>query len=288
MSSITGSITDAVTPVTLTATGGERTLIAISGTYSGVAVQFNVLTPDGSVTDKLRAAHLGGSFYDFAKVLTDNKTYIFEISGVPLGSQVQVLPTAYTSGSAAVQIISPAPSGGAAAGNPASGNPMLVAGVDGGGLVRDLLTDTGGRLQVNNVGELAPSTDQVSIGANAANGASVTHLASSAASNNATSVKASAGNVYSLQAFNFNTSSVRFLKLYNKASSPNPASDTPVMTIPIPAGNTANQPGGVVFSGPACGIAFSAGIAFALVGGQGDSDNTSIGSGDVCLNLVYE
>jgi hypothetical protein len=103
----------------------------------------------------------------------------------------------------------------------------------------------------------------------------------SAASTNASSVKASAGTLYSLSAFNTNASA-RYLKLYDKASSPTVGTDTPVMTMLIPPSN-----GGFIHHLPV-GMAFSAGIALAITGAMADSDTTAIGANDVCVNLGYK
>ena len=101
----------------------------------------------------------------------------------------------------------------------------------------------------------------------------------SAASTNATSVKASAGQLYGWYLYNANAA-VRYLKFYNKASAPTVGSDTPVMTIPIPAGAAAN----VEFSQ---GIAFGTGLAFALTTGVADSDTAAVAANEIILNLLY-
>lgn len=101
----------------------------------------------------------------------------------------------------------------------------------------------------------------------------------SAASTNATSVKASAGQVFGWYLFNANAAT-RYLKLYNKASAPTVGTDTPVLTIPIPAGAAAN----VEYLG---GIAFATGIAFALTTGIADADTGAVAANDVVVNLFY-
>jgi hypothetical protein len=122
-------------------------------------------------------------------------------------------------------------------------------------------------------------------GAAATGGATPYHLATSLATNNATSVKGSAGTLYGLEVFNTSAATV-YLKLYDKASAPSPASDTPVKVIAVPA--TSGAIGGVVRSYPV-GIAFTLGIAYALVTGAGDTNNTAVGAGDVvALNLDYK
>lgn len=81
----------------------------------------------------------------------------------------------------------------------------------------------------------------------------------SAATDNATSVKASAGRVGYITASNVNAA-IRYLHLYDKASAPTLGTDTPVLTIPIPGATTG---GGCVVS-LSEGIDFDNGIAFAI------------------------
>lgn len=106
----------------------------------------------------------------------------------------------------------------------------------------------------------------------------------SAASNNATSVKASAGALGFIFAVNLNAA-VRYLKLYNKASAPAPATDNALLiaTLPIPASTTG---AGFMLPIPG-GAAFSTGIAFAVVTGVSDTDNTSVAANEILLWLGY-
>ncbi len=105
----------------------------------------------------------------------------------------------------------------------------------------------------------------------------------SAATTNATSVKASAGQVYSIYAHNVNAA-VRFLKLYNKASAPTVGTDTPVLTLPIP-GNAAGA--GFVWDVPS-GIAFGTGIALAITAVVTDADTTAVAANEIVVNLLYK
>lgn len=105
----------------------------------------------------------------------------------------------------------------------------------------------------------------------------------SAASTNATSVKASAGMLGFIYAVNL-TATLRFLKFYNKASAPTVGSDTPIATLPIPA-NTAGA--GFMLPLPDGGLSFSTGIAYAVTGAYADNDTTAIGLADVFLLLGY-
>lgn len=87
----------------------------------------------------------------------------------------------------------------------------------------------------------------------------------SAASLNATVVKASAGRVYSIDLHNFNAAA-RYVKIYDKATTPAPASDVPCMVIPLPAG------GNVSRQWPS-GVKFLNGISFVIT-----SDATMVGA----------
>jgi hypothetical protein len=114
----------------------------------------------------------------------------------------------------------------------------------------------------------------------ATSGGPSTSRIKSGASTNATSVKGSAGQVYGWYLYN-NTSSAKFVKLYNKASSPTVGTDTPLFTIPLPANGGAN----VEFS---LGIPFGTGIAYAITGAIADSDTTSTAADDVHGVLLYK
>lgn len=104
----------------------------------------------------------------------------------------------------------------------------------------------------------------------------------SLATTNATVVKNTPGNLYSIIAIGL-TSTVRYLKIYSKASAPTVGTDTPLMTIPIPA-NTQGAGVALPFS---MGVNFPLGIAIAITSGAADSDTGAVGAGDVILNLTY-
>lgn len=104
----------------------------------------------------------------------------------------------------------------------------------------------------------------------------------SAASTNATSVKASAGEVGFIYAVNLNAA-VRFLKLYNKASSPTVGTDTPVATLPIPASTTG---AGFMISIPE-GVQFTTGIALAITTGYADADTGAVAAGEQFIWMGY-
>lgn len=112
----------------------------------------------------------------------------------------------------------------------------------------------------------------------AANGLTSSRV-NSAASTNATSLKASAGNVGEIDVFN-NAAYAVYLKFYNKASAPTVGTDTPTWTIPIPSG------GGFARSFPR-GKSFATGIAYAITKLQADSDTTVIVAGDLTGSIDW-
>jgi hypothetical protein len=103
---------------------------------------------------------------------------------------------------------------------------------------------------------------------------------SSAASTNLTSVKASAGSLYTVAASN-NGAAAAFLKLYNKASAPVVASDVPVLIVPIGASSVVSlNLGGL-------GHRFATGIALAITNLIADTDATPVVAGQVKAILDY-
>lgn len=113
----------------------------------------------------------------------------------------------------------------------------------------------------------------------AASGATNTaRLLSSAATTNAAVVKASAGTLTQINGYN-DSVSARFLKIFDKATTPVPASDVPRMTLYLP------PKGAFVFD---CCDLFAAGIGYAITGLAADLDNTAIAAADIlCLNVDY-
>lgn len=101
----------------------------------------------------------------------------------------------------------------------------------------------------------------------------------SAASTNATNLKASAGQVGEVDVFN-NAAYAVFLKFYNKASAPTVGTDTPVWTIPVAAG------GGFSKSFPR-GKTFATGIAYAITKLQADTDTTAVVAGDLTGSIDW-
>ncbi len=104
----------------------------------------------------------------------------------------------------------------------------------------------------------------------------------SAATTNAQSIKGSPGQIGFIVVGNVHADP-RFVKFYNKASAPTVGTDTPVLTLMIP-GNVKGS--GLCLPVPA-GIEFTTGIAMAITADEADADTTTIGAGDVTVNVGY-
>jgi hypothetical protein len=131
---------------------------------------------------------------------------------------------------------------------------------------------TTGSAVVGNVG-LAPQTS----------GGLTTGTLISAASTNGTSLKASAGQLFFIQATNINAA-VRYLKFYNKASAPTVGTDVPVLTFAVPG----NAAGAGFLVEVTNGLVFSTGIAFALTTGSSTADTGAVAASDLIVNLGYK
>ena len=143
-----------------------------------------------------------------------------------------------------------------------------------------------GNLMTAGAGAVAAGTPRVTLASDdpavtaLANPTSVARLLSAAASTNATNVKNGAGRVFTIIGVN-NAGGARFLKLYNKASSPTVGTDTPVATFQLPALQS------FAIDIPR-GLTFGTGISYALTTAAADADTGALTAGDVtCLNIAY-
>lgn len=110
---------------------------------------------------------------------------------------------------------------------------------------------------------------------------SVSRIVSAAGTTNATSAKASAGRLYKIRGLNA-SASVRYLKVYNKASAPTVGTDVPVLTLALPA----SQVFDIDFDN--IGFYLATGIAYALTTGSADNDTGALTAADVLgLNVIY-
>lgn len=102
----------------------------------------------------------------------------------------------------------------------------------------------------------------------------------SAASTNATVVKASAGTLYGVAVSN-TAASPRYVKFYNKATAPTVGTDVPLFTIQVAAGATLPVSFGAV------GHRFATGIGLAITANAADTDTTAVGASEVKVATSY-
>lgn len=104
-------------------------------------------------------------------------------------------------------------------------------------------------------------------------------IPSAAASTNATSAKASAGDLHCISGYNA-AATVRYIKFYAKATAPTVGTDTPVITLAL-------QPTSA-FNINMNGHYIATGIAYALTTGAADADTGALTAGDVLgLTITY-
>jgi len=149
------------------------------------------------------------------------------------------------------------------------------------GSASPLQLDNSGKLLVNCTGCSAGST--VGLVPQTSGGLSIGHLVA-AASNNATNLKGSAGQLYGASVYN-NTTYPVYLKFCNKATActcgTNSGSDTILYTVAAQAGTERE-----IHTEE--GIAFGTGISYCVVKGMADTDNTSLAASDALIDLLYK
>lgn len=99
------------------------------------------------------------------------------------------------------------------------------------------------------------------------------------ATTNAAVVKASAGRVHSIQAFN-PSAATKYVRLYDKAVAPTVGTDIAMRVIAIPATSSRE----IAFPGA---DTYATGIAIAITGGAAATDATAVAAGDVQLTINY-
>jgi hypothetical protein len=245
-------------------------------------------------------------------VLTANTTRAWDL---PIGgaTNFRVRATAWTSGTANIVIApqsfayDPCPGvvaqGPTASGTTLLGNPMLMGGtftttlptVTTGQVVNFQTTARGEQLVALSSGGTAAAIKAASTAAAATDPALVvslspnspivlptpsTSIISSAATTNATSIKASAGTLYNVVANNTGAA-VAYVKLYNLAAAPTVGTSVPALTIPVPAGGSVSVPFG------ATGARFATGIALAITNLGTDADATAVAAAQVKVITSY-
>jgi hypothetical protein len=239
---------------TYTASGGSSIQGTVDGTnwitLSGASLLKNVTSDANSAT--ITSGGVGVFQMSAAGFV---KIRVTPITGAVTGTMVVTINA--NPGTSAVVVGAPLPLGTNSIGNVAT--------------VATVSAVTSATLASNQVITPVPLSNQ---------GASLTSHLIAAASTNATTVKASAGVVNTIQVSNINAA-VRYLKLYNKATAPTVGTDTPVMTIMLPPGS--NQ----VINFAPFGFRFSTGVSFALTTGMAVADTGAVSAAEHSVSFVY-
>ncbi len=115
----------------------------------------------------------------------------------------------------------------------------------------------------------------------ATNNASTVTSYRATATTNGTSLKVTAGNVYSIVACN-TSAAIKYVRIYNSSSAPTVGTTVPVTVLAIPATSTAS------LNFADIGLKFSTGIAYAITGGAPILDATATAVDDVLLTINWQ
>ena len=118
------------------------------------------------------------------------------------------------------------------------------------------------------------------IAATANTGGCLTYRRISTADTNLAVIKNAAGRIYGVVVLSKKASAC-YVKLYDKASNPTLASDTPLMTFLVPA------TGQVALTWTDIGCSCANGIAMAATGAIGDTDTTNLVAADIIVQINY-
>lgn len=108
----------------------------------------------------------------------------------------------------------------------------------------------------------------------------IPHHFVSAAGNNARVIKGGRGWVSGIWGTNTNAA-IMFVKFFDVADTPNPATDRPAYVCGLPGGGAAGAGGSM--PGRFC---FDNGIAIAMVAGAADGDNSPVLAGEIVFSFV--
>ena len=252
---------------TMYAGGAGSGTIQVTGTFSGTITLQGTI--DGTNWQTINIYPIATPV--LATTLTAVGVWEFKAQGF---TQVRATMTAYTSGTAVVSLkLSPAP--------------FVLANSAIASSNYTRVTDGTNTQAVKAASTAAAATDPASVVTLSPNlPVPTVHTLESAATTNATSVKGSAGRITALVVTSpLITASVRYLKLYNKASAPTVGTDVPVATIPIVT--TTNGVNVFSLQVSDLGLYFSTGIAYAITGASTTADATAVAAGDVKVMMNY-
>lgn len=259
--SVSGTITANAQTVQIDSKRIGSAVLMVSGTFAGINLTFEA-SLDGTSWYGIQGARTNANIIEATTgVLSATPAYAWEF-GAAAHSFLRVRATAFTSGTMNVSW-----SGGANALSPTQATPSIPTGTNSIGNIGTVATVT---TITNNVNAVSRGVTT---------GGNLTLKVLSAATTNATVVKASAGQIYGIQFVNTGAGWA-FVKFYNKATAPTVGTDAVVEILGIP-------PGGAREVNRPIGMPFAAGIAMAITGAYTDADTTAVTAGQVVGSIQY-
>ena len=247
----------------LTVSGDSSFSIQISGTWTGT-LAFERSLDAGTTYTPIGAFSAGTSF--ITATVTQNGAFHGNAASA---TNIRVRSTAAWTGTASIKLLA-----GAGGSTITVGNPLRlfdkVSGVE---------------HSIKAASTAAAATDTAMVVSLSPNspvtlGTPTAFSLSSAATTNATSVKATAGTVFQIVASNVGTAAA-FLKIFNLATAPTVGTSVPFLTVPIPASGVVSVPFG------ALGMRFGTGIALDITNLVADSDATAVAAAQVKVVISY-
>ena len=141
-------------------------------------------------------------------------------------------------------------------------------------------TTMGNGIAGTGVQRVAIASDNTAFTVNNTPTAPTASIINSAATTNATSIKASAGTLYSITCSNAGAAAA-FVKIYNLATAPTVGTSVIALTIPVAASGSVNINFG------AQGMRFGTGIALAITNLVGEADATAVAANQVKVLTSY-
>ena len=286
--------------VGLSVNGAATATIQITGTYTGaLTLQFTVDGTNWITCNDASLYNANSGLYNFSIPSGSVGIYKASIAGF---TQFRITALAAVTGTSTVSIIGSVGTLSAIA-NPTI-NQNLVGGatitvgngVTGGGSQRVTIASDNTPYGVKITDGTTPAVVKAASTASVATDASLVvalspnspltlgtptaFSLSSAATTNATSVKASAGTVFQITASNVGAAAA-FLKVFNLAVAPTVGTSVPLLTIPIAASGVVNIPFGTL------GMRLGTGISISITNLVADADATAVAAAQVKVMVSY-
>jgi hypothetical protein len=273
---VSGTFWQATQPVsgTVTANAGTNlntSALALDATLTGGTQQTKIT--DGTNVATVKAASTAAVAADKAVVVTQSPNNTVGVTGTFWQATQPVSGTFWQATQPISAASLPLPTGAAA-------DATLT-----GGTQTTRITDGTNTATVKAASTAPAAADKALVVVQSPNGyiASVARLVSAAATTNATLVKNAAGRVFKIRGYNAKAA-VCYLKLYNKATAPAPATDNALLMASFAL--KASDMFDIDFTPQ--GYGFSTGIGFALTGASSDTDATALVAADIVgLNIFY-